>query len=273
MNQIKLEVLIPVKGRNTINQTVASLLNIDLIDLITIITGDDYINLDNNINNKKVRTIKIGNHKNFHKSYYLNIGIKKSLGEIILISDADIIWNFNAIKNLLNVVNSNINNIAYIADVEESQTQNYAVKRPRFIPIINKIKPKYFSLKIIADELSSQRPGCGLICINRQTLLNLGGYNESLKQWGWEDQDLLIRSQILDYNIIKIGKIIHLSHEDNLRNSSGENPINTRNQNIVTSTKMISQGIIKGSLHNFIIDSSFVIDIEIPTFINNCKEK
>ncbi|BAQ62245.1 hypothetical protein GM3708_2651 [Geminocystis sp. NIES-3708] len=273
MNQIKLEVLIPVKGRNTLSQTITSLVNIELIDLITIITGDDLIDLEDKLlNNKKIRKLNIKDNNNFQKSYYLNIGIQESLGKIILVSDADIIWNSNTIKELYNIVNSNNNNIAHIADVQESQAENYAIKRLRFMPIINKIKSKYFSIKIIPDQLYSQRPGCGLICIHRQSLLNLGGYNERLRGWGWEDQDLLIRAQILDYKIVKISQVIHLSHEDNLRNQSGQNPINTRNQNILTSCEMLSQGIIKGSLNDFITDSSLTINIEIPTFINNCKE-
>lgn len=272
MNQIKLEVLIPVKGRNTLSQTIASLLNIELIDLITIIRGDELIDLEGKLDNKKIRQLKIKDNNNFQKSYYLNRGIKESLGQIILVSDADIIWSLNTIKALHNIVNSDINNIAHIADVQESEAHNYALKRPRFIPIIDKIKPKYFSIKIISDQLYSQRPGCGLICIHRQSLLNLGGYNEHLQGWGWEDQDLLIRAQILGYKIVRIAQVIHLSHGDNLRNQSGQNPLNTRNQNIITSCQMLSQGIIKGSLNDPITDSSLTINIEIPTFINNCKE-
>jgi predicted glycosyltransferase involved in capsule biosynthesis len=259
-----LEVLIPVKGRDTIAQTVKSLIKSNLIDLITIITGDPPSLISEvTRNHSKVRLIDFSKYP-FHKSFYLNMGIEQSLGDIILISDADIIWNLATIEQLSDHSRQNVNQIVHVANVEESQPQNYALKRPRLTPIITQNAPQDFTLKIAADSLSSERPGCGLICTHRQTLLHLGGYNSDLKGWGWEDQDLLIRAQLLGYQIMKLGSVLHLSHPESLRNPSGENPLLTRDLNIRRSCQAIARGKRQGSINGSEIKESYSIKIELP---------
>lgn len=276
MNEVNLEVLIPVKGRKTLTKTILSLIDIDLIDLITIITVDELDFSETKLtNNPKLRVIQLKKQVEFVKSFYLNQGIKLSLGKFILISDADIIWNTRAVAELYHSVCFQNKTIAHVADVQESEIQNHALKRSRFTPVVVKITPQHFQVKIVSESVSLKRPGCGLICTKKETLLSLGGFNESLQGWGWEDQDLLIRGQILDCQIAKVGEVIHLSHDDSLRNQSGQNPIETRNKNILLSCQRLMQGIVRGDLadvHNASNDSSLTIAIEIPSFINNCNK-
>jgi hypothetical protein len=276
MNEINLEVLIPVQGRKTLIKTILSLIDIDLIDLITIITTDELDFSETRLaENGKLRIIKLPKQVKFVKSFYLNQGIKSSLGQLILISDADIIWNERAVEELYHSSFSHCKTIAHIADVQESESQNYALKRSRFTPVVVKVKHQHFQVKIVSTSVSLKRPGCGLICTQRDTLLSLGGFNESLQGWGWEDQDLLIRGQILDCQIVKVGEVIHLSHDDSLRNQSGMSPIDTRNKNILLSCQRLIKGIVRGDLADvdkMSNDSLLTIAVEIPSFINNCNK-
>lgn len=244
-----LEVLIPLKCRTSINETILSLLKISEIDLITILSGDEVSVIDSKIvHHQKIRIINLSQYS-FSKTFYLNHGIKNSIGDILLISDADIIWN----QDTITAIYENINHhpdlplIIYIQEVQETDHNNNALKRPRLKPIIVKTADK-IQIDIVTESSLSKRPGCGLICVTRKNLLSLGGYNEELQGWGWEDQDLLIRANILGYEIKSMGAVLHQSHGDDIRNQSQESPIFTRNRNIAISNQMILMGKLYGSL-------------------------
>ena len=94
------------------------------------------------------------------------------------------------------------------------------------------------------------RPGCGLLCTRKQTLLSLGGYKESFTGWGWEDQDLLIRATLFGIKICAAGNVIHLSHSDAARNQHHQHlpPTQTRDLNITSCFQSLQKGDIFGDL-------------------------
>lgn len=251
--RIELEAIVPVKDRAEVEQCVQSLLSINSIDKITICDGgstDAQCIASLQKLTRKCDRISILNFltTGFNKSSLLNHAIAKSSRELLLISDADIIWNEEAIKQLKSKVASNT--ICYVQDVEESQTQSVAVKRDRYTYNIQ-IADNTASIEIVPWLLHSGdlRPGCGLICTTRSTLVSIGGYKEIFTGWGWEDQDLLIRARLLGIKIASDGKVIHLSHDDTKRNRyCNIQPSQTRDRNIIDCLSSLSQGALLGDL-------------------------
>lgn len=112
------------------------------------------------------------------------------------------------------------------------------------------------------------RLGCGLVCANRNTLISLGGYKEIFTGWGWEDQDLLMRAKLLGIEVKVAGKVMHLSHSDAIRNRYCNNlePSQTRNNNIITCLKSLSQGILWGDLQVKIPHhpKPYILEVHLP---------
>lgn len=248
-----LEAIIAVKNRIEVEQCVQSLLNIKSILRITICDGGStheciasLQKLANSCDRLSILNLPI---TGFNKAKLLNHAITKSNSESLLISDADIIWNQDAVDKLVSKVASNT--ICYVQEVEESQAQNVAVKRDRYTYNIY-IKNNIATVEIVpwSEHSGDSRPGCGLICVQKSTLISLGGYKELFTGWGWEDQDLLIRAKLLDIKIATNGKVIHLSHDDTKRNQHCNNfqPSQTRNRNIITCLASLSQGVVLGDL-------------------------
>lgn len=249
-----LEVIVPVKDRVEIEQCAQSILSINSTLRITICDGGStdaqcIAGLQNLAH--KCDRISILNFPNtgFNKSRLLNHAIAKSTNELLLISDADIIWNQDAVDKLTSKVGSNT--ICYVQDVEESQPQSVSVKRDRYTYNIH-VDNNTASIEIVpwSEHSGDMRPGCGLICTRKSTLISLGGYKELFTGWGWEDQDLLIRAKILGIKIASDGKVIHISHDDTKRNQYCNNfqPSQTRNRNIITCLKSLSRGVLLGDL-------------------------
>ena len=136
-------------------------------------------------------------------------------------------------------------------EVEESQRQSISVKRDRYTYNIH-LKNNIATIEIVTCPVHSGnlRPGCGLICTQKSTLISLGGYKELFTGWGWEDQDLLIRAKLLGIKIATTGKVTHLSHDDTKRNRYCNNfqPSQTRNRNIISCLTSLSQGVLFGDL-------------------------
>ncbi|MCU0536857.1 MAG: glycosyltransferase family 2 protein [Hydrococcus sp. Prado102] len=262
-----LEVLLPVKGRESLASTVASLLEINRVNLITIIAGDEQLVLPClQTDSQRIRIIDLS-EREFNKGAYLNAGIKAATGDILLVSDADILWNDETIMQLWFEAFFNCDLIVWVACVQESQPNERAINRPRFVPYLDRHPENRFTLRIESEKLSATRPGCGLICTRRQNLLALGGYNEELIGWGWEDRDLAIRAQLLGYRISSCGSVIHLSHSDSLRNQfCGREPLVTRNDNIIRSCRAIASGNLQGSLAPKAANNnkSYAIAIDLP---------
>lgn len=267
-----LEAIVAVKDRVEVEQCIESLLSIKSIDRITICDGGStdaqcIVSLQKLAKLCDRISILSFPVTGFNKSRLLNYAIAHSTRELLLISDADIIWNEGAINKLKSKVASNT--ICSVRDVEESQPQSVSVKRDRYtynIQIANNIA----SIEIVPWPLHSGdlRPGCGLICTLKSTLISLGGYKEIFTGWGWEDQDLLIRAKLLGIKIDRDGKVIHLSHDDTKRNRYCNNfqPSQTRNRNIIASLSSLSQGVLLGNLPTKTLNppKPYTITFELP---------
>jgi glycosyltransferase involved in cell wall biosynthesis len=76
----------------------------------------------------------------------------------------------------------------------------------------------------------------GTCLVSRQAIFDAGGYNEGLKDWGWEDQDVynrLSKSGVKEV-FLNVRPFHHIEHDDDFRTEAhkSRNIILTRNKNM-----------------------------------------
>lgn len=204
---IVLQVIIPVKNRPEIADCVRSLLVVGYpMTKIIICDGGTaeskcLSTLQNLANLSQVEWVKYP-QSDFNKSQLINQGLLRASSEYLLISDADIIWNRPAILQLLfsiiepttleslslkpkiatvknipkNASLSAVNNldnriICCVKSVAESRPQTTALKRERYTYNIQ-MGEQIATVNIVSAVAGDRvRPGCGLLCTRKQTLL------------------------------------------------------------------------------------------------------
>lgn len=270
-----LEVIIPVKDRAEVRQCVHSLTQCPGIGSVIICDGgsteaqcvESLYELEQMDNVQVLHFPTSG----FNKSRLINQGIAQATSDFLLISDADILWNEATLDALLNQICSDVETICYVQDVEESVAHSVALKRDRYTYNLDLDNDVAWVSVVPSSNQSRYRPGCGLICVRRMTLLSLGGYKEIFAGWGWEDQDLLLRASLFGIQICATGKILHLSHEDIARNKHHANvePIQTRNRNIITSLQSLAEGVLLGDLpmKTEMKPKPYVIQVQLPELL------
>lgn len=255
-NTSKLEVIIPVKDRVEVMPCVQSLIqSVGIAKVIVCDGGSSDSRCLKTLHEleryNKVQVLRFP-APGFNKSRLINQGIAQSTTNFLLISDADIIWNEAALDAVLNKVTSDSPTICCVRDVKESKACSVALKRDRYTYKVRVNDDVAFVdvVPVSNRKSTSLRPGCGLICARRTTLIALGGYKEIFTGWGWEDQDLLIRASLFGIQVTTDGQVMHLSHDDTARNRHCDNiePVQTRNRNIIASLKSLAEGVLLGAL-------------------------
>lgn len=260
------DVIIPVKNR-PLTDCVRSLLNLGAIVGKIIIcdggsTQPEIINTLTNLElNPSIQVIRYPVTA-FNKASLINQGILQAQAEILLISDADIIWNLTAFTALIQKIQSHSQSICHIENVVESDSSNQALTRQRYYYFIQKSSHSPAEKIVIIQKSTTSpknRPGCGLICARRETFWQLGGYKEIFKGWGWEDQDLLIRAEILGISIFQAGQVLHLSHSDETRNQffNSSQPQVTRDINIKACAASLQSQQFLGDLKSIAHTNNF----------------
>ncbi len=253
MNPIVLDVIIPIKDRPTLLDCVGELIgaidgasNIELGQFILCDGGSTDVDCRRQL--QAVRqypgvTVLDRAHPGFNKGWLLNQGIATATAPTLLISDVDILWNSTTVAALADAVAQHLEQLYCIQFVQESIPQNVAIDRPRYSYRIDRANP---TVEVYpAPPSGSQRPGYGLLCGARSLFESIGGYRHDFYGWGWEDQDLLIRAQLLGYDVSEIGQVIHQSHGDADRNSfAAWTPQQSRDRNI----RICLAGLAKGRL-------------------------
>lgn len=185
----------------------------------------------------------------FCKSAALNLGLRACTSRNVLVSDAEIVWRMDTFQAMQAVV-VNDNAFCFVRDVEETAGRSSATVRPRVGYRIDSTKspPAVFIERRLTAEQT--RPGCGLVLASQEAWRNVGGYCEDLVGWGWEDQDLLMRAELLGGAVASAGHVLHVTHSDGRRNTDlpGLTPVLSRNNNIRRAISRISAGRLSGDL-------------------------
>ena len=186
----------------------------------------------------------------FNKAALINQGLRHAQGETVLVSDADIVWNEAALNALLATLAETPTALCHVAQVNETTPQTPALARPRYGYRVERTAQGVTVRVESVTPRPDHRPGCGLVAARRETWQKLGGYKEPFQGWGWEDQDLLIRAEILGIPLRAAGSVLHQSHGDDLRNRfhGHQPPQITRDLNLRRCLTSLQQGELWGSL-------------------------
>ncbi len=200
----------------------------------------------------------------FCKTIYLNYGLREVNHDFVLVSDADIIWNTETLEAFSCCLSQHPNAIAHVNSVGETAAITPSLQRKRWTVALTQAEGQQ-RLSFFQDISSTHsRPGYGLVAAHLETFMAIGGYNEALKGWGWEDLDLLIRAQLLGHPVYALGSVLHMSHGDALRNQGyEETPQSTRDRNILISASAIARGKLYGSLCSQQV-STQLVHVELP---------
>jgi glycosyltransferase involved in cell wall biosynthesis len=257
MKSIVLDVIIPIKDRTTLLDCVAAL--IVAIDGASDVELGQLIVCDGGSSNDECQRqlqaivqypgviVLDRPHTGFNKGWLLNQGIAAATAPILLISDVDILWNVTTVEALAHAAAQHPEQLYCIQSVQESSPKNVAIARPRYAYWLDRANATVAVYP--APPPGLQRPGYGLLCAQRSLFASIGGYRHDFCGWGWEDQDLLMRAQLLGYSQCELGEVIHQSHGDADRNAFATcTPQQSRDRNIHICLAGLAAGRLLGDL-------------------------
>lgn len=188
----------------------------------------------------------------FSKSSCLNIGLNASTADFVMVSDAEILW-FSSTIAAMKAEAAAGEAFCYVSRVEETDTKSAALSRRRigFRTISNAYtRPPMIEIARAPASSSKFRPGFGLVMARRTAWFEVGGYVEDFEGWGWEDQDLLMRASLLDFRTPAVGRVIHVTHDDERRDvPHGKDGTRvSRNRNLQVAMAKINAGNFYGPL-------------------------
>ena len=248
MEIVTVDIILPVKNRDTVTVVVETIIN--AIRAAERITLGQIILCDGGSTESvclsqiaavdryaRVRVLRC-NYLEFNKGQLINRGLAETTAEIVLISDIDILWKSEALDAIALCAFNYRRHICSVLDVRESDPTAKAVRRKRYTYKLerkNSLEAKELHTRIEICDASlndDKRPGCGIVCAQKSVFKAIGGYKECFVGWGWEDQDLLIRAQLLGYQVLALGEVTHLSHGDERRSLTESSIEASRDRNI-----------------------------------------
>ena len=177
----------------------------------------------------------------FNKGWVMNQGLAAATAQVVLMTDVDILWTADTLEAIALAAAHHPQLIYSVLNIRESDPTAVAVRRARYTYRIEPQKTDTLmdtSTDVLVEICPAsvdgkKRPGCGIVAAQRQVFESIGGYKECFVGWGWEDQDLLIRAQLLGYVVVGLGEVVHLSHGDERRNKIAKSIEESRDRNIM----------------------------------------
>jgi predicted glycosyltransferase involved in capsule biosynthesis len=163
----------------------------------------------------KLKHIFIKNPGNFSRSTTINHGLEVCSGKYFAVWDIDVlVWKWQIEKAVSCLETGNIHIVlphnSIFVNVKSGLKERLSDSLDlSLIPQIGRI-----SSGIKSEQLDIYPIPSGVVIFNTQSLKNIGGFNETMKSYGWEDIEILKRSQKLGmyYFSLPKGNIIHLDH-------------------------------------------------------------
>lgn len=246
--------VIPLKDRATIDRTIRTLLPATgLREVVVVDAGSTdrhcLAALDRSLSSSVVSVLR---HpiEHFSRARLLNAGLQRSSTDIVLVSDADIEWSVEALELLLHSARRT-GGFAIVENVDETDPSPIPATGSRLSFEVSRDTGKCV-VHVVETPIATvaTRTGPGLVCAPRAAWFAVGGYNTFFNGWGWEDQDLLMRAQLLGFSVTSAGQVRHISHEHTLRNPLGGavGLARTRDNNARLALSAIKDGRIHGPL-------------------------
>jgi glycosyltransferase involved in cell wall biosynthesis len=170
---------------------------------------DETENICNSYQDKlNIRYIYIGhrNEKEDHwriPGYAINIGVKQSLGENIILSCPEIFIMDNCLQEIINLLSKNKKLLI--------NTNGFHEKRDNYINQLKTTGKINLDLSTMTS-LDTELPF--FIAMNKEEFINIGGYDEDFIGYCWDDNDIISRLKLNKCTFLKLNKtIIHLWHD------------------------------------------------------------
>lgn len=172
--------------------------------------------------------------KDFCRSNAINNGVKESSGDILILSDADVLLTKTSLKNTIKLLPKHdfILPFGYVVKMNPDTSAtllwndhlNFREMEEDALEIIN-IRPGESSY---GDKLAG-----GMQLITRELFDRVNGYDERFKGWGYEDTAFCwkIQKELGDYPILNDDKLYHLWHPR-------DNQLNWDNYNLAQKLKL-----------------------------------
>lgn len=170
----------------------------------------DLLKLDN-----RIKIIRVDDKKYFNLSHPLNLAASLTTGDYILKLDCDYIINpyYNFFEN-------------YKIDDNSFATGVPVHKSPEFLDENGNCKVNYSSMSVdeLCDYVNSYSHYFkylkGLLFVSKEHFLKIGGFDEDIESYGWEDGEIIKRLEKLNLNHKKMNydyNMIHIPHSDRKR--------------------------------------------------------
>lgn len=177
--------------------------------VIILLEADKLPKADGVFTNKNITYIFIEDvNPIFHRTYYINMMMKKVRTEIVAVLDADVVINHSKIDEAIHSIIDDGQTIVYPYDsrlvyLSEEETEMFVKDMD-----LECLEQRDLSLLI-------NRPSCGGVYLaHKKRYLALGGENEKFVGWGPEDAERMRRVTIMGGGVswIGIGRAYHLYH-------------------------------------------------------------
>ncbi len=200
----------------------------------------------------------------FNPSLARNLGIAHSPSDYLLMLDADVIMSEQTLSECLLRMGSD--RMLTITRMREegrhprrvaSQTNNQLEETIRSSAVefmwSTGETPNVETFRWYSSDGS--RGGQGQLLVLRDHLLAIDGYSSSLKGWGFEDIDILVRLQhVRGLKHERLGEVMHLSHSDQSRALGGTNREANNQRNFEIASAAYRSGHFQGTLSKDLAD-------------------
>ena len=145
----------------------------------------------------------------FNKSAAVNEGVKKATTSHVVMMDSDVLIEKDVFDKSLSLLDSFFD---FVYPFNRMVQQIYSIGES--------IENFDFSNVDSEIEIRPNADGGCLFC-RKQSLLNIGGFNQNYKGWGGEDNEVTLRINLSDYKSVRLNNILyHLHHTKKTRNGS-----------------------------------------------------
>lgn len=143
----------------------------------------------------------------YNKTKAINIGLSKCTRKVVGVWDVDAIIHPQGIKNAIESITNASYHIAYPYNGWFIDIEGETLKQLVNTLNVNKLKTypcdnnnnDYKVRFSTRNQLSGGGNNGGCVFFNRETLNTLGNYNENFYEWGFEDDEIEVRFEIMGY--------------------------------------------------------------------------
>lgn len=158
-----------------------------------------------------VEYVRVRRLEHWNRSHCLNIGIKRAQTKYILLSDMDIVFEYNYISEAVKELQKNPYQIIFSEFFEI--LEGGVTERTDVIRDYNKLLSRC-KTRNERTQMYDYTFGLGMIMTLNGFFHQVRGFDENYKVWGWEDEDMVERLRMIGLELKKLetSSFVHQWH-------------------------------------------------------------